>query len=61
MWPRGLPGEEPFIVPMAIPMITGPSVIAALILLSTQHPDNMLELSAAVMLAWGATFFIYDV
>jgi MarC family membrane protein len=51
-------GEEPFIVPMAIPMIAGPSVIAALILLSTQHPDNMLELSAAVMLAWSATFFI---
>ncbi len=51
-------GEEPFIVPMAIPMIAGPSVIAALILLSTQHPDNMLELSAAVLLAWGATFFI---
>ena len=51
-------GEEPFIVPMAIPMIAGPSVIAALILLATQHPDNMLELSAAVMLAWGATFFI---
>ncbi|MEZ9232075.1 YhgN family NAAT transporter [Vibrio amylolyticus] len=51
-------GEEPFIVPMAIPMIAGPSVIAALLLLSTQHPDNMLELSAAVMLAWGATFFI---
>ncbi|MCK6265744.1 YhgN family NAAT transporter [Vibrio sp. ZSDE26] len=51
-------GEEPFIVPMAIPMIAGPSVIAALLLLSSQHPDNMLELSAAVMLAWGATFFI---
>lgn len=51
-------GEEPFIVPMAIPMIAGPSVIAALILLSTQHPDNMLELSAAVLLAWGGSFFI---
>ena len=51
-------GEAPFIVPMAIPMIAGPSVIAALILLATQHPDNMLELSAAVMLAGGATFFI---
>ena len=52
-------GEEPFIVPMAIPMIAGPSVIAALILLATQSPDNMLEHSAAVMLAWGATFFIH--
>ncbi|MGC9494612.1 MarC family protein, partial [Vibrio genomosp. F10] len=51
-------GEEPFIVPMAIPMIAGPSVIAALLLLSSQYPDNLLELSAAVMLAWGATFII---
>lgn len=51
-------GEEPFIVPMAIPMIAGPSVIAALLLLSTQHPDKLLELSASVLLAWGATFII---
>ncbi|MCF7506748.1 MULTISPECIES: YhgN family NAAT transporter [Vibrio] len=51
-------GEEPFIVPMAIPMIAGPSVIAALILLATQNPDNMFELSLSVLLAWGVTFFI---
>ncbi len=51
-------GGEPFIVPMAIPMIAGPSVIAALLLLSTQHPDKLLELSASVLLAWGATFII---
>ncbi|CAH8230570.1 putative inner membrane protein [Vibrio aestuarianus] len=51
-------GEEPFIVPMAIPMIAGPSVIAALLLLSTQHPDKLFELSGAVLLAWGGTFLI---
>ncbi|EEX38616.1 YhgN family NAAT transporter [Vibrio metschnikovii] len=51
-------GEEPFLVPMAIPMIAGPSVIAALLLLSTQHPQHMLELSAAVILAWSGTFVI---
>ncbi|KOO02289.1 YhgN family NAAT transporter [Vibrio nereis] len=51
-------GEEPFIVPMAIPMIAGPSVLAALLLLSTQHQDKLMELSAAVLLAWGATFVI---
>jgi multiple antibiotic resistance protein len=51
-------GEEPFIVPLAIPMIAGPSVIAALLLLSSQHPDKLTELSIAVLLAWGATFFI---
>ena len=51
-------GEEPFIVPMAIPMIAGPSVIAALLLLSSQHPEKMLEMSASVVIAWGVTFFI---
>ncbi|EGU36183.1 antibiotic transporter [Vibrio ichthyoenteri ATCC 700023] len=51
-------GEEPFIVPMAIPMLAGPSVIAAILLLSSQYPEQLLELSAAVLLAWGATFLI---
>ncbi|NIY85269.1 YhgN family NAAT transporter [Vibrio hepatarius] len=51
-------GEEPFIVPMAIPMIAGPSVLAALLLLSSQHPDKLIELSGAVLLAWGTTFII---
>jgi multiple antibiotic resistance protein len=51
-------GEEPFIVPMAIPMIAGPSVLAALLLLSSQHPDKLVELSGAVLLAWGMTFII---
>ncbi|OLQ93698.1 hypothetical protein BIY21_11315 [Vibrio ponticus] len=51
-------GEEPFIVPMAIPMLAGPSVIATILLLSSQHPNNLLELSGAVVLAWTATFVI---
>ncbi|GAK84801.1 multiple antibiotic resistance protein MarC [Vibrio ponticus] len=51
-------GEEPFIVPMAIPMLAGPSVIATILLLSSQHPDHLLELSGAVVLAWTATFVI---
>ncbi len=51
-------GEEPFIVPIAIPMIAGPSVIAALLLLSSQHPDKLADLSVSVLIAWGATFFI---
>ncbi|GAK18846.1 LOW QUALITY PROTEIN: multiple antibiotic resistance protein MarC [Vibrio sp. JCM 19053] len=51
-------GEEPLLFPMAIPMIAGPSVIAALLLLSSQHPEKMLEMSASVVIAWGATFFI---
>ncbi len=51
-------GEEPFIVPLATPLIAGPTVIATLLLLSSQNPSQLLELSAAVMLAWGGTFVI---
>lgn len=49
-------GEEPYIVPIAIPMIAGPSVIASLLLLSNQEPARIWEWSGAVMIAWGASF-----
>ncbi|MCG7498906.1 YhgN family NAAT transporter [Vibrio sp. Of7-15] len=51
-------GEEPFLVPMAIPMIAGPSVLASLLLLSNQEPDRLGDWTIAVLLAWGATFII---
>jgi multiple antibiotic resistance protein len=38
-------GEEPFIVPLAIPMIAGPSVLAALILLANQDHSRMVSIS----------------
>ncbi|WP_100644357.1 YhgN family NAAT transporter [Alteromonas facilis] len=45
-------GEEPFIVPLAVPMIAGPSTLAALILLSNQDPTRMLDWSLALSAAW---------
>lgn len=48
-------GEEPFIVPLAVPLIAGPSTLAALILLSNQHPDRMLHWSIALAAAWSVT------
>ncbi|WP_100658640.1 YhgN family NAAT transporter [Alteromonas flava] len=45
-------GEEPFIVPLAVPMIAGPSTLAALILLSNQDPSRMLDWSLALFAAW---------
>ncbi|MCC5879692.1 MAG: YhgN family NAAT transporter [Idiomarina sp.] len=52
----GLPaGDEPFIVPLAIPLISGPSLLAALILFANQAPDRMLEWTAASVIAWGIT------
>ncbi|QMV15879.1 YhgN family NAAT transporter [Vibrio spartinae] len=51
-------GEEPFIVPMAVPMIAGPSLIASLLVFSTQSPNDLPELALAVFLAWSGTSVI---
>ena len=48
-------GEEPFIVPLAIPMVAGPSVLAALILLANQDHSRMLDWTMALGAAWLAT------
>ncbi|RUO81119.1 hypothetical protein CWI84_03135 [Idiomarina tyrosinivorans] len=45
-------GEEPFIVPLAIPLISGPSILAALLLLSNQSPGRMLDWTIALIGAW---------
>jgi multiple antibiotic resistance protein len=47
-----LPGGEPFIVPMAVPSIAGPSTVAALMLLANDHPDRTVDWSIALLLAW---------
>ena len=55
----GLPaGEEPFIVPLAIPLVAGPTLLATLMLLSHQYPGNISALVIALLLAWGGTVFI---
>ena len=50
-----LPGGEPFIVPMAIPLVAGPSGMAAVMLMGSQEPDRMGSWSLALLIAWAAT------
>ena len=38
-----LPTQEPFIVPLAIPTLAGPSALATVLLLVSQAPDRRLE------------------
>ena len=47
--------DEPFIVPLAVPLIAGPSTIAILLLLSSGEPERMLDWSIALFIAWGAS------
>lgn len=44
--------EEPFIVPLAIPYIAGPSTLATLILIMNGEPDRWLEWLGALLAAW---------
>ena len=57
--PEGLMGEipdgEPFIVPMAIPLVAGPSGMAAVILMGSNDPTRLGDWSLALMIAWAAT------
>ncbi len=44
--------EEPFIVPLAIPLVAGPSAIAMVLLLMTREPERWLEWVLALAFAW---------
>lgn len=55
----GKPGEgEPFIVPMAIPGVAGPSAMAALLLLTSTEPGRTADWAIALFGAWFATAVI---
>ena len=60
--PEGLMGElpdgEPFIVPLAIPMVAGPSGMAAVMLMGSNEPERMGAWSVALLVAWAATALI---
>jgi len=47
--------EDPFIVPLAMPLVAGPSTIAILLLLSSNQPDRLMEWSIALLLAWSCS------
>lgn len=50
--------NEPFLVPLAVPLIAGPSTIAALLLLVRSDPDRLLDWLLSLLLAWLATVLI---
>jgi multiple antibiotic resistance protein len=49
---------EPFIVPLAIPLVAGPSALATSLLLVSREPQRWMEWLIAVVLAWLATAII---
>lgn len=49
------PEGEPLVVPLAIPLIAGPSAMAALLLLQRADPGGTVQLWLAMTIAWGLT------
>lgn len=52
---------EPFIVPLAIPFVAGPSALATVLLIMNREPARWPEWLAAVAIAWaitGAVLFV---
>ena len=49
---------EPFIVPIAVPMMVGPSAIALLLLLAARFPAEKPSAALAVLAAWGVSAVI---
>ncbi|QCI19464.1 YhgN family NAAT transporter [Buchnera aphidicola] len=44
--------EEPFLVPLAVPLVSGPSLLATLMLLSHKYPQFLTSLSISLFIAW---------
>jgi len=57
--PHGIMGEtpdgEPFIVPLAIPAVAGPSTLAISMLLVASDPDRMIDWTIALVGAWAVS------
>ena len=52
-----LPKGEPFIIPLAIPLIAGPALIATIMLYTSLESSEFLMLSA-IFIAWAASSII---
>ena len=50
--------DEPFIVPLAVPYVAGPSLLAVEVVLVSQHPDQWPSFLGALLLAWTVTTVI---
>ena len=50
--------EDPFIVPLATPLVAGPSTIAVLLFLSSSQPERLWDWCIALLAAWLVTTLV---
>ena len=53
-----LPEGEPFVAPLAVPLLAGPSTLAMLILRVRSQPDRIIDWLIAVIWGWPVTSLI---
>lgn len=57
------PGKEPFIFPLAVPLLAGPSAMATVLLLASRQPERIFDWIGALtaaMLVSGLTLLVAD-
>lgn len=47
--------EEPFLVPLAIPLVAGPSLLATIMILSHQYSNKIWQLLTSILISWSFT------
>ncbi|MBS4165818.1 MULTISPECIES: MarC family protein [unclassified Neochlamydia] len=52
-WPRG----EPFVIPLAVPLIAGPSLLATILMLAHLE-SSQLKMLIAILIAWIISTFV---
>ena len=50
-------GKEPFLVPLAVPLVSGPAVLAAVMLYSHQNLSHLIAIGA-ILIAWVLTTIV---
>lgn len=50
--------KEPFLVPLAIPLISGPSILATLMLMSHKYPNKINSLLIGLLISWSISMII---
>lgn len=55
----GLPkGEEPFLFPLAVPLMAGPSTLATILMLAARHQKDLNTLVLVILLAWTGSLLV---